>query len=93
MIYDKKGKVIAIGKNSYIKTHPFQAKHAKLVGEDYKIYLHAEIDAIIKCKDINKAHKISIFRHNPEGFPMNAAPCQICLSAIKQTNIKIIEHT
>jgi hypothetical protein len=30
VIYDRKGNVLSIGKNSYIKTHPLQAIHAKL---------------------------------------------------------------
>ena len=32
IIYDKKGRVLSIGQNSYIKTHPYQAKIAKQVG-------------------------------------------------------------
>jgi tRNA(Arg) A34 adenosine deaminase TadA len=61
-IYDKRGRVLSIGKNSYIKTHPYQAKCAEEVGEGYKVFLHAEIDAINKCTNLDKAHRISIFR-------------------------------
>ena len=93
IIYDKRGNVLSIGKNSYTKTHPKQAKFAKEVGEEQKIFLHAEIDAIIKCANINKAHKISIFRVARKGGYGLAKPCRICETAIAKTPIKIVEHT
>lgn len=93
IIYDKRGNVLSIGKNSYVKTHPYQAKLARELGEHHKIFLHAEIDAILKCQNINKAHKISIFRVNRLGKYGLAKPCKICQSAIDKTKIKIIEHT
>lgn len=74
IIYDKRGNILSIGKNSYIKTHPLQAKYAKQQGEDYKVYLHAEIHAIVKCFDIEKAHKIRIFRYNEAGQAVSAKP-------------------
>jgi tRNA(Arg) A34 adenosine deaminase TadA len=93
IIYDRRGRVISIGQNSYVKTHPMQAYHAKKVGEPYKQYLHAEVHAIVKCPDISKAHRIFVSRWNKNGDTMNAAPCPICMSAIKSTPIKVIEHT
>lgn len=89
-IYNRKGRVISIGQNSYTKTHPLQAKYAHKVGLDKKVFLHAEIDAIIKCKDLNEAYKISVLRLNKKGEPLLAKPCPICMSAIKATNIKEI---
>jgi deoxycytidylate deaminase len=93
IIYDKKGKVLSIGKNEYYKTHPLQAKYAKEVGEPSKIYLHAEIDAIVKCKDLSKAHKIFVSRYNKRGEPVLAMPCRICEEALKQTPIRKVIHT
>ena len=93
IISDKKGRVLSIGKNSYRKTHPIMAHYAEQAGEPYKVFLHAEVAAIIKCKDIDKAYSISIFREGRSGNPLNAKPCPICMSAIKSTPIKIIEHT
>ena len=93
IIYDRKGNVLSIGQNNYIKSHPLQAHHAAIVGQDYKIFLHAEIHAITRCVNISKAHSISIFRYNERGEPVLSAPCAICTSAIKQTNIKKITHT
>jgi len=93
IIYDRKGNVLSIGQNNYVKSHPLQAKHARKVGEDYKIFLHAEIHAITRCQDISKAHIIKIFRYNEKGEPVLAKPCAVCASAIKHTNIKKIIHT
>jgi tRNA(Arg) A34 adenosine deaminase TadA len=93
IIYDKRGNVLSIGKNSYIKTHTLQARYAREVGEDYKIYLHAEVHAITRCKKIDQAHRILITRYDSNGQPVSAQPCRICQTAIANTGIKIIEHT
>lgn len=84
-----------MGKNSYVKTHRIQAEYAEKAGLEHKIYLHAEIDAIIKLKhsDLDRAHRIFIFRHHSDGTPAKAKPCPICLYAIQQTKIKVIDHT
>jgi deoxycytidylate deaminase len=77
IIYDKKGRVLSIGKNSYTKTHTLQHIHAKKaiqsnpelrrthnVGMDFQ---HAEINAITKCRDLSKAYSISITRIAKDG--------------------------
>jgi deoxycytidylate deaminase len=93
-IYDKKGRVLSVGENNYSKTHPLQAKYAKLAGLDEKIFLHAELSAIIKLKDPRKAFRITIERYSKNGNPMVAKPCPICEKAIKkETRIQVIEHT
>lgn len=92
-IYDKKGNLLSMGKNSYVKTHPLQAKYAKENREEYKHFLHAEIAAIIKCKQIERAHKLVVMRLNNEGKQMLAKPCKICQRAISFTPIKVIEHS
>lgn len=93
VIYDKRGRVLSIGKNSYKKTHPLQAEYARRAGEPHKVFLHAEIDAIVKCLDLSKAEKIVVFRHTEDGSPANARPCSICQHAIKLAGISITEHT
>lgn len=93
IIYDKRGRVLSVGSNSYIKTHPMQAEHARRAGEPEKIYLHAEIHAITRCVDLKKAHRLVVFRYLEDGSPADARPCKICRSAIKETGIKIVEHT
>lgn len=93
IIYDKRGRVLSIGKNSYIKTHTKQAYYAEKVGLPDKIFLHAEIHAIVKCRNLNKAHKISVMRFDKNGNPANAKPCPVCESAIKESGIELVEHT
>lgn len=93
ILYDRKGKILSIGKNSYVKTHPLQAKSAQAVGEDYKIFLHAEVDALVRAKDWGKAHKLVITRFTKDGKPALAKPCKICQHAINMAGIKYVEHT
>lgn len=93
LIYDRKGRIISIGKNSYVKTHPLQAKFAQHVGLNDKIFLHAEVEALVKLKDWSKAHKIVITRYNKNGEPVLAKPCKVCQHAIKMANIQHVEHT
>lgn len=93
IIYDKRGKVLSIGKNSYVKTHPLQSHHACKVGLPDKQFLHAEIHAISKCRQLERAHKIVVMRFDKEGEAKNAAPCPVCQSAIAAAGIKFVEHT
>lgn len=65
--------------------------YAARVGQHKKIYLHAEIAALVKCRGI--PYKIVIERFGSNGEPRNASPCPICSLAIKEAGIKIIEHT
>lgn len=93
IIYDKRGKVLSIGKNSYVKTHPLQIHHAHKVGLPDKQFLHAEIHAISLCKKLDKAHKIVVMRFDKSGGEKNATPCPVCKSAIEAAGIEIVEHT
>ena len=52
------------------------------------------MDAIIRCQDLSKAHRILVTRISTAGNYMNAKPCKICADAISSlTGIKIIDHT
>ena len=93
IIYDKRGKVLSVGKNSYVKTHPLQNKHACKVGLPEKQFLHAEIHAISRCKRLELAHRIVVSRFNKSGEPKTAKPCPVCISAIHAAGIKHVEHT
>lgn len=90
--YDKKGRVLSIGKNSYTKTHPMQAHFAKQVGMHERTFLHAEIKALLRSGD-KQVHAIRIERYAKDGKPMNAAPCPICQKAINAWGVKEITHT
>jgi tRNA(Arg) A34 adenosine deaminase TadA len=93
MIVDKRNRILSIGKNSYVKTHPIQAKHARRVGKENAVFLHAEIQAIIKCRNIEAAYKIIVTRYDSKGQPRLAKPCDICMDALKSFGINRIEHT
>jgi len=93
IIYDKRGRILSIGKNSYIKTHPYQKKLACKCGFPDRIFMHAEIQAILKCKNIDKAYRIFVSRYSSDGKPKNAKPCPICTEAIKLAGIQHITYT
>lgn len=93
IIYDKRGRVLSIGKNSYIKTHPLQHMHACKVGLPHKQFLHAEVHAIARCRQLDKAHSIMVMRFGKNGEPLNAKPCPVCASAIEAAGIEIVNHT
>lgn len=93
IIYDKRNRIISMGQNSYVVSHPFMAKCSKAVGEPEKIYLHAEVAALVKLKDWTKAHKIVITRFTKDGKPANAMPCKACQHALKLAGITNIMHT
>ena len=91
-IYDKRGNILSIGYNSYTKSHPYQAKLAALVDEPYKIYLHAEIQAIVNLRG-GKPYHLHVERFNKRGLPMNSKPCKICQQAIKLAGIKEVTYS
>lgn len=94
IIKDKRGRVLSVGKNSYTKTHPLMFSYSrKIEGQyTYKVFLHAEIDAIIRCTNLEKAFKIEVYRINKRNEYSFSRPCKICLSAIQDTNIQVIGY-
>lgn len=90
--YDKKGRLLSEGANNYNKTHPLMLYFAKKVNLHEKIYLHAEVQALVRCGD-KKPHKIVIERYNEDGSPALAKPCPVCAEAIKAFGVKEIEYT
>ena len=70
-----------------------QAKAACAVGKPSSIYLHAEIAALVKLKDWDKAHKLVVTMFLKDGSPALAKPCSICQHVINQTGIKHVEYT
>jgi tRNA(Arg) A34 adenosine deaminase TadA len=90
--YDKKGRLLSTAKNNYNKSHPIQAHFASLVGHPARIYLHAEIHAIIKAGD-KQIYKMVITRFGKDYKARNAKPCPICAAAIKAYGIKYISYT
>jgi tRNA(Arg) A34 adenosine deaminase TadA len=87
----KKSKVISTAVNLEKKSHPMQAKLAKKVGLDPKIYLHAEVHALVKAKE--NADTIIVARVNNQGLLRNSLPCPICRLAIESEQIKNVYYT
>lgn len=90
--YDRKGRLISSAYNNYNKTHPIQKLFAEKVGHGHRQLLHAEILAIIRAKE-KQIHKIKVERYGKKGQPLLAAPCPICMAAIKHYGIAVIEFT
>lgn len=78
----KKRKLVGVGFNSYVKTHP--AMINKVNPE--RIYLHAEIDALLKAPDCDT---LVVLRRNKHGLA-SAKPCPVCQLAINKRGINVI---
>lgn len=91
MAYNKRGKLLAVGHNSYVKTHPLQAKFGKESGRPNAIYIHAELAALLKSRE--KVHRLVVLRYDKKGKPAMAKPCPACQVAIRHFGVKHIEHT
>ena len=90
--YDRRGRLIAVGKNSHVKTHPMQAKIAARVGLPKKIFLHAEMDALVKARG-RRIHKLVVVRVDSAGRYACAKPCAVCAEAIRMARIEHVSHT
>jgi tRNA(Arg) A34 adenosine deaminase TadA len=92
-IYDKQGRLLSHGQNHYNKSHPIQARFAKGAGQPDRIYLHAEIAALVRLKKGQIPYKIMISRCRKDGSSGLARPCAVCMAAIKHWGIQSIEYT
>lgn len=90
--YDKRGRVISSGENNYRKSHPLMQRFAKEVGLENKIYLHAEVQALLRAGD-REIHTIFVERYNADGSPATARPCPICQKAISYFGVKRVIFT
>lgn len=100
----KIGAVIVLGKEiisssaNIKKSHPMQYKFNSLRFNDInctcKNYLHAEMNCLLKCKNINldKAN-LYVYREDRNGNLANSRPCNACMAEIKQRGIKEIWYT
>jgi tRNA(Arg) A34 adenosine deaminase TadA len=91
--FDKKGRVLSVGKNSFTKTHPLQKKYADLCGLGDKIYMHAEVHAVVQVKEPENIDSILVTRFNKSGKPVRVDVCVICQSLLKVIGVKNIRTT
>lgn len=89
--YDKRGRLLSVGRNSYTQTHPLQAKYGRLSGRPNAIYLHAEISALVRAR--GEVYKLVVVRYGANGQPLLAKPCKACQLAINDYGVKHVEHT
>lgn len=90
IITNRRGKIISQGFNR-LKTHPMQFEYAKRYGIEEKIYLHAEMAALIKCREQPYSMYIGRVMHNTSiGM---CKPCPICQMAIKEAGVKYVMYT
>lgn len=95
IIKDKRGYILSIGKNSYIKTHPVMFHLGKKAGysKGERVKLHAEIDSIIKCKNLERAYSIEVYNYSENTKKYTTSkPCPICMLGINSTNIKYVTY-
>ena len=90
--FDKKGRVISVAENNYNKTHPLMLHFAAKVGLHDKLYLHAEVLALIRAGE-KKVDSISVERYNLDGSPALAKPCPVCAEAIKAWGVNNVFYT
>jgi len=83
---------IAVAFNDYRKSHPLMRQLAAKVGLHEKLYLHAEVLAILRSGD-RKISSIYIERYNTDGSPAMAKPCPVCQEAIQLWGIKNVFYT
>lgn len=90
--YDRKGHLLATATNSYTKTHPLMLHFGKQVGCVTRVFLHAEIAALLKCRD-KEVYELSIERRKRDGSPGLAKPCPICEAAIAAWGVRKVSYT
>ena len=93
--YDKQSKLLSVADNHYTKSHPLQKHFAVLAGYPNKIYLHAEILAMIRGmanSTDNKLHTINVMQWKNGKYAL-AKPCKVCLTAMIAFGIKKVNYT
>lgn len=86
-----RNRVVCTATNLEDKSHPIQARFAQRVGLCEKIYLHAEIAALVKCRE--ECDTIIVARVNPSNKLRMAKPCPICSLALKEAGIQKVYYT
>lgn len=92
---DKRGNLIAEAGNLYQKSHPAQAKYARMSGSPDKCFLHAEMLCMIRAAKTGKlVHTLYVARAGVGGKAMNAKPCVVCQKMLDTEFPEVyIEHT
>lgn len=92
-IFDRAGNVLSRASNNYTKSHPIQARFADAAGQPERIFLHAELSALIKLQDCHKPYRIFVERYTKDGKPALAQPCAVCWAALEHWKIRVVQYT
>ena len=90
--YDRKGRLLSIGHNQYMKSHPLQKAYAIRAGLPVKDKLHAEIQCLVRSGD-KPVHRLAVERYLKDSSMALAKPCPVCQEAIKDFGVKFVEYT
>ena len=94
IITDKKDNIISMGVNSDTKTHPMQKKFAIKSGQMFRQYLHAEIQALVRCVgNYSTPHTLYVARITQSGNIGMSKPCPVCHLALIDAGIKKVVYT
>jgi len=89
----KRNEVITTATNHDCKSHPKQAFWAKRVGLDEKIYLHAEVAALVKAReDADKIVVVRLGGHSGDEL-RQARPCPICEAYLRFAGITDVYYS
>lgn len=89
-----KNRILSVGQNSYSKSHPRQQQLAVRVGQPERIYLHAELSALLKAMRLRQqVQLLQIERYGVNGNMLLAKPCCICRLAIGEAGVKEVRYT
>ena len=88
---------IFVGRNQ-LKTHPLQASFGNRFGKPKSIFLHAEIDCLIKAMRVypagaNTLRAIWVARVSKTNYVRLAKPCNVCMKALLHFGVKDIQWT
>ena len=91
--YDKKGRVLSIGENSYRKSHPLMKFFSEKAGDsEHKVAIHAELQAVLRAGDA-QVDSILVERYDAQGHPRLAKPCKTCQQMLKAFGVQEIRYT
>jgi deoxycytidylate deaminase len=92
LVTDSRGHILSKGENSYSKTHPLQKRMAQSEEEEERVFLHAEISALVKIR-WGKPTTIYVARLKKDGEYGMSRPCPICMRAIREAGINRVVYT
>lgn len=90
----RKNSVLAVGVNEE-KSHPIQKRYNIYRDIDVEIEhnIHAEMAALIKCRESLKGADIYIYRKDSNGNTAICKPCAACRKALLDSGIRRVYYT